>query len=267
MDSGESIKTCYRLGYFGWATEGFFHGQREGGSIVVASGAVAHSVYRSILNVSDHISRLDLQVTLATPQDKPNLAAQAYRCIKSGSPAKVKVKNVTYIETHPQGATTNVGKRSSDSYGRIYDKATESGIGTAQSRWRYEIELKRGCAARVAALLLRAEAPTALASSLVHEWFTARGVAPIYVPEQFSCPHEPPRNEVKRDVLKWFEESLSITVGKAVSYYGLGRVLEALCLLNKVRINRKEIDEYAERSRRSFTSDDDIRLQGRELSE
>lgn len=254
MDAGVSIKSGYRLGYFGWQAEGFFHGQREGGSIIVASSETAHQCYRSILNVADHISRLDLQVTVSTPVELPNLAAQAYAALKSGSPAKVRMKNVTYIESQPQGATTNVGKRSSDGYGRIYDKASESGQGVARSRWRYEIELKRNLAVAASTTLLRFEAPTIVASRLVFDWFNARGVAPIFTPDGFSCPHEPSPSVLKRDVLKWFEQSLSITVAKAVRYHGVERVLEALGLLNHVDVKPERRTEHAERSRRNLAS-------------
>jgi hypothetical protein len=267
MDAGASIKNGYRLGYFGWQTDGFFHGQREGGSIVVASGAVAHQCYRSILNVSDNISRLDLQVTLKTPVEKPNLAAHAYHVLKSGSPAKVKVRNVTYIETQPQGATTNMGRRKSDSYGRIYDKATESGVGEPRSRWRYEVEFKRHRALALATDLLRYDLPSIMATQVVFEWFDTRGVTPIFTPDGLSCPHEPSPSSAKRDVLMWFEQSLSVTVRKAVRYYGLARVLESLKLMDEVVSNRKEIDEYAERSRRLSAADSDLRVQGGQLLE
>lgn len=267
MDAGVSIKMGYRLGYYGWQAEGFFHGQREGGSIVVASGATAHQVHRSIINVSDHISRLDLQVTVSTPVELPNLAAHAYGVLKSGSPAKVKVKNVTYIETHPSGATTNVGKRTSDSYGRIYDKATESGHGTARSRWRYEIELKRNLAVAAATTLSRFEAPTIVASRLVWDWFNARGVAPIYTPDGSSCPHEPSPTLSKRDVLMWFERSLSVTVSKAISYYGVERVCEALGLLMHVDVKPERREEDAKRRGRNQQVGGAVRLQGRNHDE
>lgn len=242
MDSGGTIKMGYRLGYYGWQTEGFFHGQREGGSIVVASGAVAHNIHRSIANVSDNISRLDLQVTVSTPVERPNLAAQAYHCIKSGSPAEVKVKNVTYIESHPKGATTSIGKRSSDGYGRLYDKATESGLGEPRTRWRYEVEFKRNHAARVATLLSHDIPDPVVASTLVHEWFAARGVAPIWLPDKLSCPHEPSPARLKRDVLLWFEQSLSITVRKAVRLHGSEKVVRALGLLPYVELKPERRD-------------------------
>lgn len=267
MDASATIKTGYRLGYYGWQAEGFFHGQREGGSIIVASSETAHQTYRSILNVSDHVSRLDLQVTVSTPVELPNLAAHAYHVLRSGSPAKVKVKNVTYIETHPKGATVNIGKRSSDCYGRIYDKATESGRGAARSRWRYEIELKRNLAVAAASTLLRFEAPTVVSSRLVFDWFNARGVAPIYSPDGFSCPHEPSPSAVKRDVLAWFEQSLSVTVSKAISYYGAERVLEALGLLNYVDVKPERKEQDAKRRGRNLTTGNQVRLQGRDHDE
>jgi hypothetical protein len=267
MDAGASIKQGYRLGYYGWQAEGFFHGQREGGSIIVASGAVAHGIHKSVANVSDNISRLDLQVTVSLPIERPNLAAQAHAIIRSGSPAKVRMKNVSYTNTSPQGDTCNIGKRKSDSYGRLYDKAAESGHGAARSRWRYEVELKRTLANSAASALRRFDSDQAVALSLVHGWFDARGVAPIFPPAQLSCPHEPSPAGVKRDVLAWFEQSLSITVQKAVIYYGLVRVLESLKLMDAVVRSGKEIEAYAERSRRPSAADSDLCLPRGELLE
>jgi hypothetical protein len=252
MDSGETIKSGYRLGYYGWTAEGFFHGNREGGSIVVASGATAHEVFRSVVNVSDHISRLDLQVTVSTPIDKPNLAAQAYAVLKGGSPASIRVKNVTYIETHPQGATCNVGKRKSDTYGRIYDKASESGEGAARSRWRYEVETKRGVATSLSRRLAGDPIPTSASQALVFDWYYSRGVAPIFKRAPISCPHEPTRSPAGRSVLLWFRDSLSITVRRAVKRYGLVEVIEALGLVPDIDLFMKEVIASGTWNRRSL---------------
>jgi hypothetical protein len=243
MDSNETIKHGYRLGYFGWQAEGFFHGQREGGSIIIASGETARDVHRSVTHVSDHISRLDLQVTVATPDDLPNLAAQAYHVLKSGSPASVKVKNTTYIESHPQGATCNVGKRTSDRYGRIYDKATEAKIGQPRSLWRYEVELKRSPATSIARRLAGKLSDSNLTQALVFDHFNSRGVAPVFHRDQFSCPQDYPPAAISHDVLRWFRESLSITIGKAVNRHGLLTVVEALGLLQHFEAYLKEVTD------------------------
>lgn len=239
MDSGTAIKQGYRLGYHGWQAEGFFHGQREGGSILVASGATAHDVHRSVAEVSDHISRIDLQVTVKTPEDKPHLARHAYSVLKGGSPSRIKVKNVTLIDSHPQGETCNVGKRSSDTYGRIYDKASESGCAPPLSLWRYEVEFKRNPAGSIAARLRSHSPVEAVATSLVHEWYTARGVVPLFPSAPLLCPHKPVLNEGMHDVLMWFEQSLSVTVAKAIGRYGVARVFEALRLSHYLPENRE----------------------------
>lgn len=234
MDADITTKGAYRLGYTGWEAPGFFHGNREGGSMVVASGQTAQEVFRSLTNIADNISRIDLQVTVATPLERPHLGAQAYEAIKGGSPSVVKVKNVSLITTHPQGETVNIGKRSSDQYGRIYDKATEANIGEARSLWRYEVELKRSRALRAARDLASSQTAQAVAGSLVHGWFKARGVTPIYTPEQAFCTQNLSQAPLSRSVLTWFEESLSITIQRAVRRYGLVRVLEALRLSGQV---------------------------------
>jgi hypothetical protein len=239
MDSGESITNGYRQGYYGWQCEGFFHGNREGGSMVIASGAVAHNVFRSVANVADHISRLDVQTTVTFPQDRPHLGVQAYSALKSGTPSKVKVKNVTLITSHPQGETVNIGKRSSDLYARLYDKATEAGMGEARSVWRYEVELKRRQAGTCAARLLADRPAEMVALSIVHDHFSARGVVPVFTPDPTFCPQKPMLTSEPRNILTWFEQSLSISVARAIHRHGLVRVLESLGLASQVEVKRQ----------------------------
>jgi hypothetical protein len=230
MDYEIPIKQSYRLGYDGWSAEGFFHGQREGGTIIVASGAVAHRVFGNVAACSDHISRLDLQTTISLPTERPHLGLQAFSMLRAGVPSKVKVKNVSIIESSPAGETCTVGKRSSDCYGRIYDKATEAKLGPARSVWRYEVEFKRRAAMAAASDLRRGLPAESVARGLVHDWYSARGVTPVFEKDLLFCPQKPVYDAEKRSVLTWFEESLSITVAKAVKRYGRERVMEALGL-------------------------------------
>jgi hypothetical protein len=239
MDAGEPIKNAYRLGYYGWQCEGFFHGNREGGSIVVASGAVAHNVFRAVAGIADHISRLDVQTTVAFPHDRPHLGVQAYSALQSGLQSKVRLKNVTLITSQPQGETVNLGKRSSDQYARLYDKATEARLGEARSVWRYEVEYKRRHAGAIAARLRGDRPAEMVALSVVHDHFSARGVSPVFTPDPTFCPQKPVSADVSRNTLTWFEQSLSITVRRAINRYGLERVLEALGLASQVEPKRQ----------------------------
>lgn len=261
MDSEETIKTGYRLGFFGWQAEGFFYGTREGCSIVVASGAQAHNVFRAVAGIADNISRLDLQVTVATPEERPRLGLQAFNAIKSGAPSRRKVKNVTLIDSHPSGETCSIGKRKSDQYGRIYDKATEAQLGEPRSVWRYEIELKRHSALNTSTALRSSQAVEGDALGIVWNWFDTRGVAPIFTPHQFFCPQKPVPPDTNRDLLTWFEKTLSITVARAVRRYGAERVLEALGLLSQVELIPKEEQINASRRRRAAQTDSLLHVQ------
>jgi len=225
----------------------------------VASGPVAHRVFRTVTNVTDHISRLDLQCTVAFQEERPHLALQAYSAINSGSPGTGKVRNATLFTSHPQGETLSLGKRSSDRYARLYDKATESGQGEALSRWRYELEAKRGPANSFASQLVRVGSPEALAGEIVWNHFNALGVAPIYLPSELSCPHEPAQSKPFRSVLSWFDECLSITVAKAVKRYGTRAVIESLGLASVVEVKPERSQNYGTRDRRLAPVERDLR--------
>jgi hypothetical protein len=159
--------------------------------------------------------------------------------LQSGLPSKVRMKNVTLITSQPEGETINLGKRSSDQYARLYDKATEARMGDARSVWRYEVEYKRRQAGAIATRL-RGNAPAEMvALKVVHEHFSARGVSPVFTPDPTFCPQKPFFTSENRNVLTWFEQSLSITVRRAVNRHGLERVLEALGLASQVDIKRQ----------------------------
>jgi hypothetical protein len=229
-DAGQDVKLASRLGYSGYAAPHFFHGRREGSSIIVASSHAAWNCWRSIASVADNLARLDLQVTVATPSDRPHLARQAYQLLRSSPPASIRVRNCTLIDTHPKGETCNVGKRSSDQSGRIYDKASETKQGDSLSLWRYEVEFKRNLAGSVAACLRSSSSDEAVARTLVHRWFADRGLLPIFDPSPYSALRNSPPVATDRDTLEWFRASVSVSVARMIRKRGLVPVLEALRL-------------------------------------
>lgn len=230
LDEGGRVVPESRLGYTGYVANSFFYGHHARGRLLMASGSQAHNLYRSIANLSHNVSRIDLQATVWTHGEQPNLAVQGYHVVKGRAPASQHVRNCTLITSQPSGDTLNVGKRKSDQYGRIYDKATEGQLGTPRTVWRYEVEYKRRPANVALSHLRASECDKALASEVVWRWFERRGIRPIYAPPSpseilsFSLAKE------ERDTLRWFRDTVSVTVARMVKEHGREVVLEALGL-------------------------------------
>lgn len=245
QDSGVEVKPAFRLGYQGHSMPGYFHGNRQGSSIILASGRTAASIYRSVAEISDHVARLDVQVTIFTPIERPHLGIQAYEALSAHPPASIPVRNVALITAHPEGETCNVGKRKSDQSGRIYDKATEAHLGQSRSVWRYEIEGKRSIAASWLSHLISSSDTSSAARSLVHRWFSERGLRPCFKPAASSCTQELAIAEKRRDTLAWLRDTISVSVARMVKRHGMRAVDAALGLSMLHQLNCERRTDYA----------------------
>jgi hypothetical protein len=240
-DLGAKVNPSSRLGYVGYSTEHFFYGSRGHGRMLIASGSRAHDLFRSVVELSDNITRLDVQVTLWTHGEQPHLGRQAYACLRGKPPARVSVRNVQLIDAHPSGETCNVGKRSSDQYGRIYDKATEAKLGTPRTVWRYEVEVKRAIAGAWASALSSGDNPEALARTLVRSWFLDRGLQPPFSDDGYSNAFDLHVVRKASDTLAWFRDTLSKTVAREVEQHGLATVIDALGLSRLLNSGQEEV--------------------------
>jgi hypothetical protein len=240
-DLGAKVSPSSRLGYVGYSTEHFFYGSRGHGRMLIASGSRAHDLFRSVVELSDNITRLDVQVTIWTHGEQPHLGRQAYACLRGKPPARVSIRNVQLIDAHPSGETCNVGKRSSDQYGRIYDKATEAKLGTPRTVWRYEVEVKRRVAGAWASALGSGDASKAVARSLVRTWFADRGLQPPFSEDGDSNAFDLSISRKASDTLAWFRDSLSKTVAREVEQHGLAAVVDALGLSRLLSSTPKEV--------------------------
>jgi hypothetical protein len=240
-DLGAKVSPSSRLGYVGYSTEHFFYGSRGHGRMLIASGSRAHDLFRSVVELSDNITRLDVQVTLWTHGEQPHLGRQAYACLRGKPPARVSVRNVQLIDAHPSGETCNVGKRSSDQYGRIYDKASEAKLGLARTVWRYEVEVKRRVAGAWAAALNSRNSDPVVARSLVRDWFAARGLQPPFSSDGDSNAFDLSVTRKASDTLAWFRDTLSKTVAREVEQHGLAVVVDALGLSRLINTTSKEV--------------------------
>lgn len=239
--AGGDMKPATLRDYTGHRGEGFFVGTRRDDSICILSGGRSSARWRSIARAAHNCSRVDLQVSLWTNGEQPELARENYHYLKALPPGRGRPRNLTLIQSHPRGETLNVGRRISDAYGRMYDWSAAHTKGEARTIWRFEVEHKRHYAAATVSALLGAADHRSFTNHYVHSWFAKRNVAPPWEASSYRHSDGLSLTEKTRDVLAWFEDSVSKTVAREINRVGIERVLSALGLSDKVQPIGKEI--------------------------
>lgn len=227
---GVEITPARLRDYVGWKAPGIISGRRAGDSICVLSAAHALAHWQTVAQHATNVSRLDLQVTVWTHGEQPALSRWYYQRVKRLPPSRGRPRSFSLIQTHPHGDTLYVGKRQSDCFGRVYDYATAHAKAPPRTLWRYEVEYKRHLASHHAHSLLSERVHKSRVESIVAQWYDARGVRPAWSFQESSHLERVSDREIERDVLQWFETSLSKTVAKAIRRYGVAAVVEALHL-------------------------------------
>lgn len=222
------------LGFEGYKLPGLFFGRREHDVMLCLSGSVSHDLGPIAIQTATNISRLDLQVTIASNGEVLELARAAWnQCRHCDNPAN-RPRSFSFIVGHPTGQTLYINSRASDNFGRIYDKGVESKLCPAGLMWRYEVEFKRKVAKSEALKAAPLEQLSAYVCDRVHTWLTARGVEPPWPAVNSFADESLARADVDRDVLTWFNSSVSVSVHRAIKQFGLKAVLEALHLQDVV---------------------------------
>lgn len=255
--AGSRITSAFRFGYQGHKAEGLFYGRRDGESCVVLSGPESPPLAKQLIPLASNVSRLDMQVTVWTHGEEPNLSLQGFNTLARSSPRNGRKGSATLIHSLPAGDTLNVNKRVSDACGRLYDKAAESKMGTPKTIWRYEVEFKRALAAHHAANYAAASDSQVHCNSVVYDWWTSKGIDPTFPKLDALLLDKRPLIPQKRDVLSWFESTVSIAIARAIAEHGRDRTLAALGLLDMVGPAHTKEDDNARAASWLIPSDTD----------
>lgn len=227
---GRAITAAKVLGFKGHRVEHVFLGSRTDDVMLQLGGTSCSPLAREAITLSSNVSRIDLQVTVFSEGEQCNLAKWTHDQLVRVSDVNGAVRNFSLISSWPSGDTLSINRRCSDSFGRLYDKTAESGLGPPRLLWRYEVELKGRAARLQAAQLAKYGARPTHVSRRVHEWYTMKGVQPAFARVEHEDALQPLIDPPTRSVLDWFKQSLSITVAKAIRQHGRAPVLDALGL-------------------------------------
>lgn len=222
--------------------EGFRSGQlcvgrNEEGLLFRLSGAFAADHWRTVYEDATNVSRIDCASTVRLTDRWIDLSRvhheEALQYQKERSPHL----RVTRIDGGKHGNTLNIGSRSSESYGRIYDKAAESKSEHYADCWRYEVEFKKRAALFTAAHLAADPGDKLLPAAIVVGWLQRRGVSHVQGLTGWATTSPSQRVTDDRRRLTWMRTSVRPGVQDLIARGLIEEVLEALDLRDKVSIN------------------------------
>jgi DNA relaxase NicK len=181
-------ETPFRLmGYDGFAVGRVRFGIREDRALCQLSGQLAEDHLVVATTQADRLTRLDIAVTVRLAEPDANLGRATY------------AEAVAWRESHPAaavpwivqdakgGCTTYIGRRTSDSFFRLYNKEAESkeakdteAVARYRDCWRYELECKGALAKALAYRAADSRDRHAWCQSAVHEYVSRHGVSAAF---------------------------------------------------------------------------------------
>jgi DNA relaxase NicK len=231
-ECGNIMTSWAQLGYVGWKVGPLAFGMREEASIVVCSGPDAQTVLRRCWKKDCHVTRLDLQVTVRVTNPPVPIATEAYRSVMIALDRRQIASTANLIVGSDGGSTCYVGARSSERFGRIYDKDVQSKDPDYRDCWRYELELKGGLADTSARALVGRHDWESWIYGAVRGFYSGRRIDTQYLPYGpiVSVPAKRPESDLDR-VLRWLREQVAPSVNTLRLHGKEGAVMEALGLL------------------------------------
>jgi hypothetical protein len=208
-DEGNELRPLSAHGRTGHAVGGVSVLVGRDDVLVQLSGDRANESWRDVALEATNVSRVDLQTTVRTHPGERHLAERSYRSLERLSPRRGGRLAHSLLTTSHGAETLYVGQRVSDQFGRLYDKASESGLAHYADCWRYEVVYKRRYAAHAVQALLATPTAESLVNGVVHDWFHTRGIAPCFDATDTSVGAPPPRKLSDNERwLQWYRRAV-----------------------------------------------------------
>ncbi len=186
LQAGDMVKDAGELGYCGHAVgKHLFWGQSHQGACLRASGKVGADLLDAVRASGSsrcfRATRIDFQATVMYP-DPPGRGffrefSDASDALSLASGRQGRPWYVALLDEYGRGDTCYIGARSSENFGRIYDKGRESPEQYVLGSVRFETEHKGSSATRLFEQLLDDSVePSSFACGYVAAFFESRGV-------------------------------------------------------------------------------------------
>ncbi len=138
-----AVKPWRFQGYEGVQTDSIRWGKRGGYLLWESSGEVAAATMASMGKSPGYALRIDLQLTLAFSSPQPHFGTSLIGSSQGTLHTQRRSRKLVGLSTRTDGLWLGtVGRRTSPSYLRIYDKGVESSLAPQGRLWRIEVEAK-----------------------------------------------------------------------------------------------------------------------------
>lgn len=216
---GNTYKKRSLLGFDGWESGGCFVGSNDTMHYAQFAGKYANDAYIALNHPKVHISRIDLQVTVQYDIELIKEGRFQYaRAIHHNKSLPDYRRRKIHLYAGSDGAdTVYLGSPSSDTRGRIYNKAKQSADAAYERSWRYEVVYRNESAASVFRYLFKSSLKTTtVILSETLNWYAKRGVDVLDVVlgngSSIELP-KAPKTDVDRK-LKWIKAQVIPTIRK-----------------------------------------------------
>ena len=172
---GEDGTTWDWMGFSGWSCAGVSWGTRTDCDILRLSGGHAELLFSRFTYHPCNCSRLDIALTFHFAHQVKRVASTNYHQLDIRVEPTAQRSNSLIVNTKG-GETLYIGSRSSDQFGRVYDKGAEEGANDIAQRWRFEVEFKSERALAVLHKLTATKDRSSMYIALVSSFFKQRGV-------------------------------------------------------------------------------------------
>jgi len=228
---GETPTRWHGHGYDGWAIPGVRLGSRRHECILSLSSSKARDQWQEAVAASENVSRLDLAVDAKFDPPVTTLAQQIYDDAGHVSSGMGRPPKRTVITGSDGGSTVYIGARSSEQFGRCYDKGVEQNLERPGHWWRWELELKQAPARTASRTLSTHATPTVWLYSIVTNWFARRTGHSLPLLSDAQICNLPRQASSSDATLKWLAQSVRPSILRLLETVPRERVLFSLGLL------------------------------------
>lgn len=136
-------------GYEGYKCGSVVFGERNDGCMVRVGGHLASLNWWKLYAVADNVTRIDLQATFRTTEQPATVVHRHYQELQRAHKMQRRGPIVSRTTNSKGGYTAYTGSRTSDVFGRIYNKEAQAKLEYYRGCVRYEVQFNKARARKV----------------------------------------------------------------------------------------------------------------------